>query len=337
MGCRRAADYTLVSSRISGRCDFDGSKMKLLIFGAGVLGTFYAAKLSACGQDVTVFARGHRAAQIRADGLVVKEFGGSCLRARVSVIETLEPEVFFDFILALVRNEQIESVLPLLAMNKATASIVFMFNNLDGPGRLIDALGGKRVVLGFPGAAGKQDHDGNVEATILPTLIQKTTIGELDGSITPRIRVIAKTLTDAGFPTAISTQMDAWLKTHVALVSPIADAFYDAGSDLKVLANSRSRLIAMVHAVRQAFSALRAQGTAITPAKLRGLALLPDWLLVGASQLALRTAYADLVVARHATVARDEMAGLSEALHRLVARSPGTMAEHDPATPEKSS
>ena len=92
----------------------------------------------------------------------------------------------------------------------------------------------------------------------------------------------------------------------------------------------------MVHAVRQAFSALRAQGTVITPAKLRGLELMPDWLLVGASQLALRTAYAELIVARHATVARDEMAVLSEGLHRLVASSAGTMAERDPATSEKS-
>ena len=259
------------------------------------------------------------------------------LRARVSVVETLEPDVVYEFILVLVRNEQIDTVLPLLAMDKATPSIVFMFNNLDGPERLVGALGSERVVLGFPGAAGEQGHDGSVVATVLPSLIQKTTVGELDGSITPRIRAIANTLTDAGFPTAISARMDAWLKTHVALVSPIADAFYDAGSDLKALANSRSRLLAMVHTIRQAFSALRAQGTAITPVKLRGLEMLPDWLLVGACKLALRTAYADLIVARHATVARDEMAALSESLHRLVARSAGTLAERDLTNPEKSS
>lgn len=320
-----------------GHRGFRGENLKLLIFGAGVLGTFYAAKLAACGHDVTVLARGNRLAQIRAGGLVVQEYGGGCQRVRVSVIETLEPEVFYDFILVLVRNEQIESVLPLLAANTATPSIVFMFNNLDGPERLVAALGRGRVVLGFPGAAGEQGHDGSVVATILPALIQKTTVGELDGSITPRIRVLAKTLTEAGFPTSISVRMDAWLKTHVALVSPIADAFYGADSDMKVLANSRSRLGEMVQAIRQAFLALRAHGTAITPAKLRMAELLPDWIIVGACQLALRTAYADLIVARHATVARDEMAALSEALHRLVVRSAGTMAERDPPTPENPS
>ena len=61
----------------------------------------------------------------------------------------------------------------------------------------------------------------------------------------------------------------------------------------------------------------------MTPAKMRSLELLPDWLLVGACKWALRTAYADLVVARHATIARDEMAVLSEQLRRLMALSAG--------------
>ena len=149
--------------------------MRLLIFGAGVLGTFYAAKLQACGHDVTVLARGRRAVQVRDYGLVVQERGRGCLRARASVIETLRPDQSYDYVLVLVRNDQIESVLPSLAANKATPSLVFMFNNLAGPQRLIDVLGRERVVLGFPGAAGERASDGTVIATVLPALIQKTT------------------------------------------------------------------------------------------------------------------------------------------------------------------
>ena len=207
--------------------------MRFLIFGAGVLGTFYAAKLDACGHDVTVLARGRRALQVRDHGLVAHERGRGCLRTQVSVIETLEPDQSYDYVLVLVRNEQVESVLPSLAANKATPSLVFMFNNLAGPQRLIDVLGRERVMLGFPGAAGERASDGTVMATVLPALIQKTTIGELDGHQTPRVRQLAAALQEAGFPTAISSYMDAWLKTYVALVSPIADAFYAAGGDRK--------------------------------------------------------------------------------------------------------
>lgn len=293
--------------------------MRLLILGAGVLGSFYAVKLLACGHDVTVFARGRRAVQLRASGLVVQERGRGCLRARVGVIESLHPEASFDHVLVLVRNDQVESVLPFLAASKATPNLVFMFNNLAGPQRLVDVLGRDRIVLGFPGAAGQRAADGSVVATVLPALIQKTTLGELDGLSTVRIRALAAALKAAGFPTAISSQMDAWLKTHVALVSPIADAFYAAGGDLKSLADSNVRVIEMLHTIRQALSALRAQGIPVTPAKLRGLELLPDWLLVGACRWALRTSYADLIVARHATVAREEMAVLSKQLQKLIA------------------
>ena len=220
-----------------------------------------------------------------------------------------------------VRNNQVESVLPSLAANKATPSLVFMFNNLGGPQRLVDVLGPDRVVLGFPGAAGGRAADGSVVATVLPTLIQKTTIGEIDGRFTPRIQALAAALKEAGFPTATSSRKDAWLKTHVALVSPIADAFYAAGGDLRSLADSNPRVIAMLRSIRRAFVALRAQGIPVTPARMRSLELLPEWLLVVACRRALRTSYADLIVARHATVAREEMAALSKQLRELVAIS----------------
>ena len=297
--------------------------MRLLIFGAGVLGSFYAVKLLACGHEVTLLARGRRATQLRADGLVVHEHGRGCLRARVDVIESLDPEASYDHVLVLVRQDQVESVLPSLAASKATPNLVFMFNNLAGPQRLVDVLGRDRIVLGFPGAAGERTADGRVVATVLPALIQKTTLGELDGRSTARIRALAAALKQAGFPTAVSSQMDTWLKTHVALVSPIADAFYAAGDDLTWLADSRPRVIAMLRTIRQAFSALRAQGIPVTPARLRSLELLPDALLVGACRWALRTSYADLIVARHARAAREEMAALSGQLHELMARGTG--------------
>ena len=66
--------------------------MCVLIFGAGVLGSFYAVKLLACGHEVTVLARNGRATKLQANGLVVQEHGGGCLRARVGVIECLDPE-----------------------------------------------------------------------------------------------------------------------------------------------------------------------------------------------------------------------------------------------------
>lgn len=294
--------------------------MRILIFGAGVLGTFYGARLSANGNDVTVLARGRRAEQVRADGLMIEERGRGKLHTRVNTIEVLEPDNAYDYVLVLVRNDQIDSVLSILAASTATPNVVFMYNNAAGPQRLIEALGSQRVILGFPGAGGEKTEDGTVRATVVMPVIQKTTIGELDGSISLRVRVLADILQQAGFPTAISPDMDAWLKTHVAIVSPIADAFYAADSDIKALANNRSLVVKMVRAIRTAFAALRAQGIPIAPSKLQIIELLPEWMLVSACCLLLRTSSAELIIARHALVARDEMVVLAEQLRVLVAQ-----------------
>ena len=96
---------------------------------------------------------------------------------------------------------------------------------------------------------------------------------------------------------------------------------------MKALGHSKPRVTELLHTIGQAFVALRAQGIPVTPARLRGLELLPDWLLVRACQWALCTAFADLVVARHATVAREEMAALSGQLRALVAHSAGIAAK----------
>ena len=50
--------------------------MKILVIGAGVLGSFYAARLKESGQDVTVLARGKRAEQLREYGIVIKNENG---------------------------------------------------------------------------------------------------------------------------------------------------------------------------------------------------------------------------------------------------------------------
>jgi 2-dehydropantoate 2-reductase len=298
--------------------------MRILIIGAGVLGTFYGARLSASGHDVTIFARQLRAQQVRLDGLVVEQRRHGSLRARVKVIESLGRDDAYDYVIVLVRNEQVDSVLPMLAANVATPNIAFMFNNAAGPQLLIGALGQDRVMLGFPGAGGERDSDGAVHAAIVTPIIQKTTVGELDGRLTPRVRRLARVLKMAGFPTAISRSMDAWLKTHVALVSPIAEAFYAAGGQMKSLSANKPLVLDMVRNIRHAFAALRALGIPITPSRLRGIEWVPEWMLVGLCRLAFRSEYAELIIARHANSARTEMAILSGQLRTLVGNSPSS-------------
>ena len=47
--------------------------MKILFYGAGVLGSLYAARLQETGQEVSILARGQRLADIREYGIVLED------------------------------------------------------------------------------------------------------------------------------------------------------------------------------------------------------------------------------------------------------------------------
>jgi 2-dehydropantoate 2-reductase len=57
------------------------------------------------------------------------------------------------------------------------------------------------------------------------TIIQKTTIREIDGMRTVRIITFQNILKSAEIPTAISNNMDLWQKLHLALVTALANAY----------------------------------------------------------------------------------------------------------------
>ncbi len=288
--------------------------MNILFYGAGVLGSLYAARLRQAGHDVSILARGQRLADLRAHGIVLEDLAtGQRTVTPVRVAESLGPDETYDLIVVLMRKNQVGDILPVLAANR-TPTVLFMVNNAAGPEAYVEALGRERVLLGFPGAGGARE--GHVVRYRLAG-VQKTTLGELDGALTPRLRQIAAAFQAAGFPAAICPAMDAWLKTHVALVSPVANAIYAAGGDIYRLARTRDALLLMIRAAREGFRVLRALGVPITPARLRLLERLPEPLLLAILRRGLAQEEAELMLARHANAARDEMGQLADEFQAL--------------------
>jgi 2-dehydropantoate 2-reductase len=308
--------------------------MNLLVFGAGVLGSLYAARLQDAGHQVTLLARGQRLADLRAQGIVLEDGNtGHQTRTQVAVVEALAPADGYDLVIVLVRKDQVASVLPALAANRQTPAVLFMVNNAAGPAAFVDALGQDRVLLGFPGAGGTR-QGAVVRYRVLSRWIQPTTLGEVDGRMTVRLRQIADTFRQAGFPVALSARMDAWLKTHVALVSPIASALYMADGDPYRLARSRQVVALMVRALRESQRVLQALHIPITPAYFSVLDWLPPALLVPLWQMSLNTRWAELVIAQHANVARMEMRLLAEEFRSLCVASGVATPALDQLTPD---
>ena len=291
--------------------------MKILVYGAGVLGSLYAARLAESGQDVTLLARGERLHEIRDHGLVMADTAtGQIKMVRINTLESLSPEDGYDLVMVCVRRNQLGDILPVLAANKNTPNVLFMVNNAAGPGEMIEAIGHERVILGFPGAAGTRGKL-IVRYTLLPGWLQPTTVGELNGKRTPRLDAIQSAFCKAGFVTRRSHGIDAWLKTHAAIVSPLANAIYLAGGDTQRLARTRDGLILTVRAIQENLQVLQSLGIPILPRLFNLLLIMPEPMIAWALGKIFTMRRMDLIVARHANSARDEMSELADELRSL--------------------
>lgn len=183
--------------------------MRILIFGAGVIGSLYGALLAEAGHDVSVYARGRRLESLSQDGLLYKR-KGKIRKAPVKVLPKLERGDRYDFVFLTVRENQLHTALGELRQN-SSKTIVTMVNSLESYDRWEAVCGEGRIIPAFPGAGG--GFDGSVlDAAMTPRFIQPTTFGKTDG----RERELARIFRRAKIPYQIVADMHAWQLCHLA-------------------------------------------------------------------------------------------------------------------------
>jgi 2-dehydropantoate 2-reductase len=192
---------------------------RILIFGAGVIGSMYAIKLIEAGFDVTLFAHANRFKSLRENGLQYKE-KGTVRSIQVKVIDTLENDDVYDFIFVTVRYDRSESALFTLKENQSK-NIVTMTSNSIGFSSWLDIVG-DRLLPAFPGFGG-QIIDGVLHARFQPKILGATAFGEINGEATERVEKLATLFKTAKLPYVIKKDMQSYLITHsvsdIALLS----------------------------------------------------------------------------------------------------------------------
>ena len=283
-------------------------KLKILFFGAGVLGSVYAAKMHEAGLDVTIVARGQRFEDIREHGIVLEQFNTNKQTITpVKVVDRMPRDEYFDVCVVPIQRTQVEAALPTLATNPHIPSFLFMHNTVEGFADLVEALGQDRVLIGHANLGG--ERNGHI---IHYMQSQNMTMGELDGKETERLRQIAAAFKKAGFGVEFNKNMDAWKRYHMALGCPMVNAMYMAGSCNYRLSRNREALRKFIRGMRESFQVLKAHGYPVEPKKMRQLAALPDFLLLPLFKFVFGMKIMDIGGARHARNAREEMVQLSE-------------------------
>lgn len=278
---------------------------KILIFGAGVIGSVYAGRLALAGHSVSVLARNKRLQELELNGLLIFENGKKILKANVTVISELETDDIYDYIFVTLRKDQLNEALHVLGQNQSK-NFVFMVNTSSGYSDWIGQVGLERVIPAFPGAGGKVEN-GVVHFSLTSRFIQPTTLGEIDGKTSQRITELAQILSDAGFPTSISKKMDTWQKSHLAMVCPLAYGIYFDGGNNYTFSKNKPAIFQMNKALKEAFSFLKKSGLGVEPLKLNIFRLIPLPILNLLMALIFNTKWAETVISNHALTARGEM------------------------------
>jgi 2-dehydropantoate 2-reductase len=248
--------------------------VKLLVYGAGVTGSLFSARLHEAGQDdVSLLARGERLAALRRHGVQLAEGDSTAVR-RVPVPVVEHAAGGYDLIAVCVCTHQVDAVLESLAGLKG--DVLFLLNWAAGPDSLGAVIGPERVLLGFPAEGGIMDGDVvRYRAASFVTRRVSTPIGEPNGRTTPRLKRIVSAFRTAGVNAKAESQMDAWLKTHAAFAVPLGQAVHAAGGPA-VLADDPDAVRDMIRVMRQNLAAMP---TPPVPRGFVALRTLPEGLL----------------------------------------------------------
>ena len=231
--------------------------MRILVYGAGVLGGNLANSLFRQGKEVTLLALGKWYEEIKRNGLSIYHYFGRKTNVKIPVINELRLDDIYDVIFVVVRYTQVDSVVQALN-NNGSKNIVFVGNNLKTD-ELTKALSDKTVLFAFAMSAGHREKD-----YIRSVSLNKITVGNLKGNPSQEA-FIRNVFSGTNFKVVYEPNMTDWLLCHAASVIPIAFACYYANGEIKKLKRDRAYINRIMDATIAGYTVLEDNGHEIMP------------------------------------------------------------------------
>jgi 2-dehydropantoate 2-reductase len=235
-------------------------------------------------------------------------------KTEINVVDGLNREDFYDIILVIMQRQQVSQILPILKDN-ISPTIIFTGNNPSGASEYLDSIEKSRILLGFGGPGGYRDDYKIVGAYVDNAILY---VGELDGKKTERLKNIEEVFTKSGIKVDISDNIDAWLKTHMAFISPLAMGGYAAKKRDKTLGTDMELVNLAIQGFREFIKALKELDIPILPKKTKLLTRIPKVLIRKKLLNLLNSEFGRIALSGHASVAENEMKRLSNDLFEIV-------------------
>ena len=223
--------------------------MKILIYGAGIVGSSYGWQLSKTGHEITVLVRPEKKQTIAEKGIRIHctDFreGQKKIEEVVfkpHVIGSLSADNDFEYIIVTTNNLHLKEILPVLSKSAGKAHILFFQNmwvsNLDD---IEKHLSKEQYFFGFPFMVGGGRNTDYINSAISGLKQSHTPLGETNGENSERVQKISKALEDANLRPVIYKNIKNWLITHYAVAGGLSAGIMKAkggrnfASDSKIL------------------------------------------------------------------------------------------------------
>jgi len=175
--------------------------MRIAVMGAGAVGAYFGAKLSAAGHNVAFLARGAHLDELRREGLRVDSPAGD-LRIR-NALFTNDPgeTAAVDLILFCVKSYDTDAAVDALApmIGRAT-TILSLQNGVDNADKIAAHWDETRTLAGVVYLGAQLVRPGTIKHSAGGRIV----FGELDGSVRVTTQSIEQALTAAQIPCEIS-------------------------------------------------------------------------------------------------------------------------------------
>jgi 2-dehydropantoate 2-reductase len=204
--------------------------VKITIFGAGAIGGYLGVKLHRAGAEVSLVARGEHLAAMRERGVTLKS-AGETLTARPFCTDDTREIGVQDYVVVTLKAHGLAAAAPDIAalLGPHTTLVTAMngvpywyFHAFDGPwcdravesvdpgGVLLNALPPRHVLGAVVYPSGEIVAPGVIEHIYG----NRFTLGEPDGSKSPRAVALSQVMTGAGLKAPVSSRIrdDIWLK-----------------------------------------------------------------------------------------------------------------------------
>lgn len=301
--------------------------MKLLVYGAGVLGSHLAHVLHTAGNDVTILARGQRFETLKNNGLKIRHYmQRKTTIDEIKVTDRLNTDDEYDLVFVVMQYQQTEKVLPYIAENTETKNFAFIGNN-PFPEKTAEFINRnskvkKNIYFGFFMAAGRIENDCVISAHTGGKNSGSLTVGSLSGeNLDVFNEMKGKIKLD------IQPDINSWLKCHAIFVLPVCYAIYACDGDLRRASRKMNNDI--IDAIIEGYDLIRNIGLTPTPPEDERLVKKYRAMAYAFIKFCAVTPIGRLMTSDHAMNAMEEMSALDKAIERLRKQSDIRMEKWD--------